>query len=332
MTQFLTVIPGPHQDGASIILRGRAADVSLNTVSVRAPDVFAETQHGCPLSAESGDLHIALPPHVAGRFEPGTAYHLEIPELGISGDVDEWPSLAGIIPPPPPPQPPRPKVETKTETPVPPPVQPPAPARPAASSATQIVPKKPRPAWLPFAIASGIISLGVLAFLLFHFVLPHFGSGSGSVPVYPAMPHHAMDQDNSPQISTPPASGSGLSALSVPAVIQQAATPALIGAEGERRLSSGKPDEGLLLLEAAADRGDNAARLHLAHLYDPTKFDGTGPIPSPDMREAAKYYEAAQNAGAPEAAQDRANLHDWLLKQASNGDLNAQLALKDYWK
>lgn len=330
MTQFLTVIPGPHQDGASIILPGRGADVSLNTVSVRAPDVFAETQHGCQLSAENGDLHIALPPHVAGRFEPGTAYHLEIPELGISGDVDEWPSLAGIIPPPPPPPPPRPKVETKTEPPVIPSVQPGAPEPPAAvSAATQTVIKKQRPAWLPFAVGGGIISLGLLAFLLFRFVLPHTSPNS---LLHPAAPPHSMDQDTSPQISSPPATTPALSTLSVPAVIQQAATPAMIGEEGERRLSSGKPDEGLLLLEAAADRGDNAARLHLAHLYDPTKFDGTGPIPSPDMREAAKYYEAAKNAGSPEASQDRANLHDWLLKQASNGDLNAQLALKDYWK
>ena len=114
--------------------------------------------------------------------------------------------------------------------------------------------------------------------------------------------------------------------------VQPAATRDLSGEEGESLQYSDKPVEGLLLIEAAADRGDNAARLHLAHLYDPTKFDSAGPIPSPDMREAAKYYEAAQSSGATESTQDRANLHDWLLKQASNGDLNAQLALKDYWK
>ncbi len=131
---------------------------------------------------------------------------------------------------------------------------------------------------------------------------------------------------------TPPpaAPAPALGALSVPDVLAQAPNPAAITAEGERRLSGDRRDDGLLLLEAAADRSDPAAAAALARLYDPVQFRPGGPIPQPDARQAARYYRDAARGGADVAAAREA-LRQNLQTQVQAGDLGANLSLKDFW-
>ena len=128
----------------------------------------------------------------------------------------------------------------------------------------------------------------------------------------------------------PPAAPVGLGGLSVPDVLAQAPNPAAVAAEGERRLQGDRRDDGLLLLEAAADRADPAAAAALARLYDPVQFRPGGPIPQPDPRQAARYYRDAARGGADVAAAREA-LRQNLQTRVQAGDLGANLSLKDFW-
>jgi len=122
----------------------------------------------------------------------------------------------------------------------------------------------------------------------------------------------------------------GLGGLSVPDVLARAPDVAAITAEGERRLHSDRGDDGLLLLEAAADRVDPGASAALAGLYDPVLFQPGGVIPRPDPRQAARYYRDAVRGGADVAAAREA-LRQYLQTRVQAGDLGANLSLKDFW-
>lgn len=128
---------------------------------------------------------------------------------------------------------------------------------------------------------------------------------------------------------TPPAAPA-LGGLSVPDVLAQAPDPAAVAAEGVRRLNGDRRDDGLLLLEAAADRSDPGAAAALARLYDPVQFRPGGPIPQPDARQAARYYRDAARGGADVAAAREA-LRQNLQARVQAGDLGANLSLKDFW-
>jgi len=122
----------------------------------------------------------------------------------------------------------------------------------------------------------------------------------------------------------------GLGGLSVPDVVARAPNPAAIAAEGEQRLHSDRRDDGLLLLEAAADRADPAAAAALARLYDPVQFQPGGVIPRADARQSARYYrDAAQGGTDVAAAREALRLH--LQARVQAGDLGADLSLKDFW-
>lgn len=122
----------------------------------------------------------------------------------------------------------------------------------------------------------------------------------------------------------------GLGGLSVPDVLTRAPNPAAIAAEGQQRLQSDRRDDGLLLLEAAADRADPAAAAALGRLYDPVLFQPGGPIPRPDPRQAARYYRDATRGGADVTAAREA-LRQSLQARVQAGDLGATLNLKDFW-
>jgi hypothetical protein len=130
----------------------------------------------------------------------------------------------------------------------------------------------------------------------------------------------------------PPAANQapGLGNLSVPDVLARAPDVAAITAEGEQRLHSDRRDDGLLLLEAAADRADPAAAASLARLYDPVLFQPGGVIPRPDPRQAARYYRDAARGGADVIAAREA-LRQNLQTRVQAGDLGANLSLKDFW-
>ncbi|MGI4769000.1 MAG: hypothetical protein ACRYGP_28505, partial [Janthinobacterium lividum] len=125
--------------------------------------------------------------------------------------------------------------------------------------------------------------------------------------------------------------GGALAGLSVREVIARAESPLAIDREGGRRLQAGQPDDGVLLLEAAAGKGESGAMAQLAKLYDPNGFDPKGPIPSPDVREAARYYRDAAQAGDKDVDAPRALLHERLQGEAQKGSMSAELALRDFW-
>lgn len=123
-----------------------------------------------------------------------------------------------------------------------------------------------------------------------------------------------------------------LQKMSVPDVINKAPNTSMITQEGQRRLEAKQYDDGVLLLENAASKGDATAMLKLGMLYSPVDFKTGGAIPSPDMREAARYLQKADESGLKDAQAPRAALKDWLTKKADAGDDMARLTLKDFWK
>ncbi|MDI2090188.1 SEL1-like repeat protein [Commensalibacter oyaizuii] len=129
----------------------------------------------------------------------------------------------------------------------------------------------------------------------------------------------------------PPQFTENLEKMTVTDVINKAPNTALIVKEADRRLANKQADDGVLLLENAASKGDKTAMLKLGQLYSPVDFKVGGAIPSPDMREAARYFQKAVQNGSKEAELPRAALKEWLTKKANDGDTMAQLTLKDFW-
>ncbi|ACI52948.1 hypothetical protein Gdia_3218 [Gluconacetobacter diazotrophicus PA1 5] len=345
MNDEIIVTPGPHVEGATIVLPGRAAEDSERTVTLKVPGDHPEVKGECTLATEGRDLLVRIPPAVARSFEPDSGYQVEIPELRVSGDILAWPALpvsgktyaeleaeararrtaSGDDP--------APGAAEKGLDPVAPPVPPLPEAPPAGSDG---VANRWGGKWtLPVLGGGAVLAIAAAAFFLLHRSPPAVAP-LASPPVASARapsvgPAAASSAALPSPPSPPPVPSDGLVGLSVPAVIAQAGTASAIEQEGERRLANGKPDDGVLLMEAAATRGDVGAMTHLAHLYDPTVFDPHGPVPSPDIRESAQYYQSAAKAGDTDVAADRARLHDALEKQAGTGDMGAQLALKDFW-
>ncbi|TPW36324.1 hypothetical protein [Oecophyllibacter saccharovorans] len=348
------------------------AAMRLKAVSLRAPGTgFLETPRGpCAIRADGGDLLVHIPMDIAEQFDPDTPYLLEIPELGLTGSVESWPAPAATgptleelmqglnapTPAPKPPTPPSPTPET------------PAPA--AAATAIPVMgsfhlPDRNRRRAIFWALAGALLLFFVLPLLLgwlfwgrifHHDPTPTTPSAKGNpgmlagldgglhappktaVPATTAVhpltePTTASTPEKTPEKkpATPVRNGD-LGLLSVPEVIRQAPDTAAIRQEGDRRLTNGHPDDGVLLLEAAAKRGDSTAQLDLAHLYDPTRFKEGSPLPAPDMRESADYYRQAVKNGAQAAPADRAALQDYLKKLIASGDNPAASGtLKDYW-
>ncbi len=115
-------------------------------------------------------------------------------------------------------------------------------------------------------------------------------------------------------------------------VLSKAPSTLAITKEGERRLENKQADDGILLLENAASKGESEAMVKLGLLYSPVNFKVDGPIPSPDMREAARYFQMAAQKGSQEVRAPRQALYDWLSKKAETGDEMARLTLKDFWQ
>lgn len=129
-----------------------------------------------------------------------------------------------------------------------------------------------------------------------------------------------------------PQGPASLDGLSVPEVIQRAASPAAIAEEADRRYEAGRYDDALLLWEAAARAGHAASLTRLAGLYDPVGFTPGRPFRDPDPRQAARHYRDAVAAGDAAAAEPRAQLRRWLEDRAREGDLNAPLTIRDFWQ
>ena len=287
--------------------------------------------------ASGGDLLLYAGWGICRHLEAGV-YELSVPGAGLAQEGVYWPdivplhsgvSLPVIAPAAVP-------VAVSAASPEPKPAPAPEPLQQPASAATQVPDEtlvrplaEPPPAKPGTAIAT-IIAAGVLLALL-------AGGGAyywlnrepGQAATTPAVPPVAAAPP-APEIAPTPPAPAGLGGLSVPDVLAQAPNPAAITAEGERRLRGDRRDDGLLLLEAAADRSDPAAAASLARLYDPVLFQPGGPIPQPDPRQAARYYRDAARSGADVAAAREALRQD-LQTRVQRGDLGANLSLKDFW-
>lgn len=276
--------------------------------------------------AIAADLVLHLGWSVCRHMEAGV-FELSLPAAGLAQVGLLWPDIAplhsgvsGALAPAgrskaaaanaeaPPPQP--------SSTPRPTPISKPALIPPAAPVVAPVAPEPPQPAPGPDLLKGAIFaaSLGVL--LLVAGVGTYYWRGRPPVETEAGSP-------NAP-------ASARLGALSVVEVLARAPNAAAITAEGERRLRAEKRDDGLLLLEAAADRADPAAAAALARLYDPVLFQPGGAIPRPDPRQAARYYRDAARGGVDVAAA-RAALQRNLQSRAQAGDLGADLSLKDFW-
>ena len=277
-------------------------------------------------------LHVGWP---VCRFLEGGVYEVSVPGAGVAPTGVFWPDItppAPVAAPAPPP----------TPQPVPVAESAPAPVEPSHSLPVT----QPSPAPVPDVPVPGrrLLLPGVMALLL---ALAIGGTvayrqfwPSGPVvvdpaptppptpPVEPVVPTPPVE----PVVPTPPVVPPplDLGTLSVPEVLARAPNPAAITAEGERRLRGDRRDDGLVLLEEAADRGDAAAAAAIARLYDPVLFQPGGAIPRADARQAARRYRDAARGGADVAAAREA-LQRQLQERASRGDMGADLMLKDFW-
>lgn len=127
----------------------------------------------------------------------------------------------------------------------------------------------------------------------------------------------------------PPQASTGLESLPVIEAIGRASSPAQMQQEAERRLGSDRPDDALLMFEAAADRGSPQAKAMLGKLYDPNQPRRANI--RPDARQAARYYREAARGGDNSTDAARAALRASLEAQAQRGDLNAKLIIQDFW-
>ena len=275
--------------------------------------------------AQGPDLLLHVGWSVCRHLEAGV-YEISVPGAGLAPVGAYWPDIvplhAGggepVV---------APRTAVEAAAPPPDPVPPPAPEPPPAVRRTVSVepaddappPVLPDPAPAGPGVSKAVLLVAAVLGLL---------AGGGAywwVNRTPAPTEAA----SVPPPAAPPAAAA-LGGLSVPDVLAQAPDPAAVAAEGVRRLNGNRRDDGLLLLEAAADRSDPGAAAALARLYDPVQFRPGGPIPQPDARQAARYYRDAARGGADVAAAREA-LRQNLQARVQAGDLGANLSLKDFW-
>ena len=140
------------------------------------------------------------------------------------------------------------------------------------------------------------------------------------------------------QLLRPPAEPSPPQAAATPLaptpaqIVAQAKTLEEILTAAKAYREKGDWNNALPLYIAAAERGSGPARITLGRLYDPNGFQAGQPFSKPNPRQAAKFYAEAEEADAPDAKALRAALKQWLEARAKDGDNEAAMTLKDYWK
>lgn len=311
--------------------------------------------HPVRAAADGADLVLTVGWDVCRYLESGV-FMISLPAAGLEPTGVYWPDIAPVAatPAPPPPvlPPPPPKISEVTQAVPPPPIVP------------DLIAPPPVPRSLTGPIVGLLVLLAAAGGAAWYFLRDHeppvILPAPAPVPVVtPPTPAPPAPPPSPPPAPTPPVpvppvpvpptpappvvppptpapppppppAPVDLSMLSVPDVLTRAPNVGAIVAEGQRRLRADKKDDGLLLLEAAADRGDPAAAAAMARLYDPVGFQPGGPIPRPDPRQAARYYRDAAR-GNQDVSAAREALRQILETQKSRGDLNAELILKDFW-
>lgn len=118
---------------------------------------------------------------------------------------------------------------------------------------------------------------------------------------------------------------------SIADIVACASDPDALVTLAQRKLNGGQADQGLVLMQIAADRGSGLGALKLAQIYDPNSPPQADRRVQPNAREAAQYYRRAVQAHQNAAVAPREALRQRLLHDADNGDAMAPLTLRDFW-
>ncbi len=321
------------------------------------------------VATDGGGLLLTVGWGVCAHLEAGT-YLVAVPAARID-EAASWPDIRPVRaasrarmvaapppPAPPPPAPPPPASPPPASPPPPPPAPrpppPPAPKPPPAPPPLPRPPVAPPPLPPPGARrkSDGLLKRGLLILALLLLVATAEATYAyfrhTEVVVTPPAPTPRPTPQPLPPRTVPPITPPvtppvaqpvtppgtpprPLADMSVPDVLSRAPNVGAIAAEGRRRLSQGKPDDGMLLLEEAADRGDGSAMMTLGGLYDPVTFRPSPLLAKPDPRQAARYYRDASRAGVPDVAAKRDALQAFLRAKAATGDMQSELILRDFW-
>ena len=108
--------------------------------------------------------------------------------------------------------------------------------------------------------------------------------------------------------------------------------PAALTTLALQKWNGSYPDQGLVLLQIAADRGSAAAALKLAQIYDPNMpYQGAGRA-QPNARDAAQYYRLAARAHENAATAPREALRQRLQRDTEIGDAMALRHPRTCWR
>lgn len=330
---LLQGVMAPPADPRFRILREGWAKGTLGPDGWQVGDALLSPDRVEP-SPQGVRLHLG--PQVVDWLEAGPVL-FAVPAAGLQAPLF-WPDVPPLhggsghtmaeaprAPPPPAPRPPLP-IEDSDATiavaarPAPPPEPPPLPV-PQPAAGTRVGSAL---SWLLLLVLLGIGAGGAW---WWQFGREHPPAPLAQAPAPPA-PEPALPPVRPLAEPQQPAT---LDGLTVPEVIERAASPAAIAAEAARRFDAGRYDDALLLWEAAARAGHAPAITRLAGLYDPVGFVPGRPFRDPDPRQAARHYRDAVAAGDAAAAEPRARLRRWLDDRAQEGDRNAPLTIGDFW-
>jgi hypothetical protein len=102
--------------------------------------------------------------------------------------------------------------------------------------------------------------------------------------------------------------------------------------QAESLISSGRITDAEVKLRTVTEPpyNDSRALVRLAHLEDPTQPDRPNSF-SADARQAARYYQEAEERHDTSANSDRERLQKFLQDKASHGDIDAKVTLRQFW-
>lgn len=112
----------------------------------------------------------------------------------------------------------------------------------------------------------------------------------------------------------------------------QYATADTLMSQAESLISSGQITDAEVKLRTVTEPpyNDSRALVRLAHLEDPTQPDRP-PSFAADARQAARYYQEAEERHDTSAHADRERLREYLQDEASHGNIDAKVTLRQFW-
>jgi hypothetical protein len=102
--------------------------------------------------------------------------------------------------------------------------------------------------------------------------------------------------------------------------------------QAESLISSGQITDAEVKLRTVTEPpyNDPRALVRLAHLEDPTQ-PGRPATLTADARQAARYYQEAEERHDSSAHADRERLRQYLQDEASRGNIDAKVTLRQFW-